>query len=70
MRQKDLDARWIKNDVSHYGYKTSISIDAAYGLIRRHGVTPANSHDSQMLAALLEGKNTEAMVWADAASGV
>ncbi|MCY3537374.1 MAG: transposase [Cyanobacteria bacterium MAG IRC1_bin_28] len=58
--------------MSHYGYKNSISIDAARGLIRRHrhGVTPANSHDSQMLAALLDGKNTEAMVWADAASGV
>ena len=29
-----------KNGVSHYGYKNSISIDAAYGLIRRHVLTP------------------------------
>ena len=47
LRQKDRDARWTKkNGVSHYGYKNSISIDAAYGLIRRHVLTPANIHDS------------------------
>ena len=68
LSQKDLDARWTKkNGVSHYGYKNSISIDAAYGLIRRHLVTPANFHDSQMLPALLDPENTEAMVWADSA---
>ena len=52
---------------SAYGYKNSISIDAVYGLIRRHVLTPANLHDSQMLPALLDGKNGDAMVWADAA---
>ena len=68
LRQKDLDARWVKkNGLSYYGYKNSISIDVTYGLIRHHGVTPANIHDSQILAALLDGKNTEAMVWADSA---
>ena len=68
LRQKDLDARWTKkNGVSHYGYKNSISIDAAYGLIRRHVLTPANIHDSQMLPALLDGENGDAMVWADSA---
>lgn len=52
LRQKDLDARWVKkNGLSHYGYKNSISIDVAYGLIRRHVVTPATIHASQMLAA-------------------
>ena len=66
--QKDLDARWTKkNGVSHYGYKNSISIDAAYGFIRRHVLTPANIHDSQMLPALLDGENADAMVWADSA---
>ncbi|MYF35776.1 MAG: transposase, partial [Synechococcus sp. SB0678_bin_12] len=30
-------------------------------------VTPANVHDSRMLPALLDGENTEAMVWADSA---
>ena len=68
LRQKDLDARWTKkNGVSHYGYKNSISIDAIYGLIRRHVLPPANLHDSQMLPALLDGKNADAMVWADSA---
>lgn len=68
LRQKDLDARWVKkNGVSHYGYKNSISIDETYGLIRRHVVTPANIHDSQMLPALLDGENGESMVWADSA---
>ena len=68
LRQKDLDARWTKkNGVSHYGYKNSISIDAAYGFIRRHVLTPANLHASQMLPALLDGENGDAMVWADSA---
>ena len=68
LRQKDLDARWVKkNGVSHYGYKNSISIDVTYGLIRRHVLTPATIHDSRMLPALLDGENTEAMVWADSA---
>ena len=68
LRQKDLDARWVKkNNVNHYGYKNSISIDAVYGLIRRHVLTPANVHDSQMVPALLDGENEEAMVWADSA---
>ena len=68
LRQKDRDARWTKkNGVSHYGYKNSISIDAAYGFIRRHVLTPANIHDSQMLPALLDGENADAMVWADSA---
>ena len=68
LRQKDLDARWTKkNGVNHYGYKNSISIDVVYGLIRRHVLTPANLHDSQMLPELLDGKNADAMVWADSA---
>ena len=68
LSQKDLDARWTKkNEVSYYGYKNSISIDARYGLIRRQVVTPANVHDSQMLPALLDPENREPMVWADAA---
>ena len=70
LSQKDLDARWTKkNEVSHYGYKNSISIDVRYGLIRRQVVTPANVHDSQMLPALLDPENREPMVWADAAYG-
>ena len=68
LRQKDQDARWTKkNQASYYGYKNSISIDAAYGLIRSYEITPANVHDSQMLPALLDEDNSDPMVWADAA---
>ena len=44
-----------------------IGIDATHGLMRRYVVTPANIHDSQVLAAPLGGENGEAMVWADSA---
>ena len=68
LRQKDQDARWTKkNQASYYGYKNSISIDATYGLIRSYEITPANVHDSQLLPALLDGENSDPMVWADAA---
>jgi IS5 family transposase len=53
--QKDLDARWVKkNGASHYGYTNSISIDVTHGFIRRYAVTPANIHDSQVLAHVLD----------------
>ncbi|WP_233130369.1 IS5 family transposase, partial [Synechococcus sp. 1G10] len=66
LQQKDLDARWVrKNGVSHYGYKNSICIDAEHGFIRRYVVTPANIHDSQMIAALLDPENSVDIVWAD-----
>ena len=38
-------------------------LDAAYGLIRRHVVPPANSHASQVLPALLEAEDAEVLVW-------
>ncbi|MFM9100456.1 MAG: transposase [Cyanobium sp.] len=58
MRQKDLDALWVKkNGVSHYGYKNSICIDVDHGFIRRYAVTPDNIHDSQMLPRLLDPEN-------------
>lgn len=66
LQQKDLDARWVKkNGVNHYGYKNSICIDAEHGFIRRYAVTPANIHDSQMIAALLDPENSADIVWAD-----
>ena len=67
-RQKDRDARRTKkSQASYYGYKKSISIDAFYGLIRCYEITPANVHDSQLLPTLLDGENSDPMVWADAA---
>ena len=68
LRQKDLDARWVKkNDISYYGYKNSICIDVDHGFIRRYAVTPANIHDSQMLPRLLDPENEHDFVWADSA---
>ena len=69
LRQKDRNTRWTKkNQASYYGYKNSISIDASCGLVRSYEITPANVHDSQMLPARLDGeKNSDPMVWADAA---
>ena len=68
LRQKDLDARWVKkNDTNYYGYKNSICIDVDHGFIRRYAVTPANIHDSQMLPHLLDPENEHDFVWADSA---
>ena len=65
LQQKDLDARWIqKNGVNHYGYKNNICIDVEHGFIRRYVVTPANSHDSQILPMLLDPENTDDYAWA------
>lgn len=68
LRQKDLDARWVKkNDINYYGYKNNICIDVDHGFIRRYAVTPANIHDSQMLPRLLDPENEHDFVWADSA---
>lgn len=68
LRQKDLDARWIKrNGVSHYGYKNRNSIDVDQSMIRRFTVTPANIHVSQMTSRLLDPENEHVYVWADSA---
>ena len=68
LRQKDLDARWVKkNDINYYGYKNSIYIDVDHDFIRRYAVTPANIHDSQMLPRLLDPENEHDFVWADSA---
>jgi IS5 family transposase len=68
LRQKDLDARWVKkNDINYYGYKNSVCIDVDHGFIRRYAVTPANIHDSQMLPRLLDPENEHDFVWADSA---
>ena len=56
-----------KNDINHYGYKSSICIDAKYNLIRCFIITPTNIHDSQMLPMLLDPENQDDYVWADSA---
>ena len=66
--QKDVEARWTKkNEVSYYGYKTHISIDNKYKLIRKYEVTNAAVHDSQVIGSLLDGENEGDDIWADSA---
>ena len=68
MRQNDLAARWVKkNGFNHDGYNNSICIDEDHGFICRYAVTPAHSHDSQMLPRLLDPENEHDDVWADSA---
>jgi len=64
LRQRDLDARWVKkNGINYYGYKDIICIDVNHGFMCRYAVTPANIHDSQMLPQFLDPEND--YVWAD-----
>jgi transposase, IS5 family len=68
LAQKDTEARWTqKHKQTHYGYKNHIAIDVKHKLVRAYQVTPANTHDSQMLRALIQAPNTRAAVWGDAA---
>lgn len=67
-RQKDVHARWTKkNGKSHYGYKNHISVDRKHKIIRKFSVTSAETHDSQLLAQLLDETNSSGDVWADSA---
>jgi IS5 family transposase len=66
--QKDLDARWTKqNGKSYYGYRNGICVDVQHGIIRRYDITPANVHDSQLLPSLLDPENSGDIVWGDSA---
>lgn len=67
-RQKDTDAKWLtKNKVRHFGYKNHVNVDVKHKLIRAYIVTDASVHDSQMIASLLDEKNTNANVYGDSA---
>jgi IS5 family transposase len=58
--QKDLDARWTKkNNVSYYGYKNHVKVDAKSKLIVKYQVTDASVHDSQVLEILLDEKDAD-----------
>ena len=66
--QKDTDARWTKkHGQSHYGYKNHLNVDRGHKLVRRYKVTDAADHDSQVVDAILDPKNTASGVWADSA---
>jgi IS5 family transposase len=63
-----LDARWTKkHGKSYLGYKSRISIDVEYGFIRRHAVSDAAVHESQMLSHLLDDDSETNGLWADSA---
>ncbi len=66
LRQKDVDARWtIKRKELHYGYKNNIKVDKQSKLIVKAEVTAANTHDSQVLATLVDEEDKE--LYADSA---
>lgn len=66
--QKDLDARWTKkNNVSYYGYKNHVKVDAKSKLIVKYEVTDASVHDSQILENLLDEKDSDEDFYGDSA---
>ena len=66
--QKDVDARWTKkHGKSFFGYKNHIGVDAEHKLIRTFTVTPANTHDSQVIDQVIDPDNEDPGVWADSA---
>lgn len=67
-RQKDVDARWVtRHGERHFGYKNHVNADAGHKFVRRYEVTDAAVHDSQVIDRLLDEKNTNRDVYADAA---
>lgn len=66
--QKDVDAAWTKkHGKNHYGYKNHIKVDAKSKLIDDFEVTPANTHDSQVLIELIDDSDAFQPLWADSA---
>ena len=50
-----------------FGYKSHLSIDRRYGVIRESAVTAASVADGRQLRRLVSRENTGAEVWADSA---
>jgi len=50
-----------------FGYKNHVSIDRAFGLIRKWMTTDAAAHDGARLEEVLDRTNTASDVWADTA---
>ncbi len=65
-RQKDLDAQWTrKGSKSFFGYKRHVVVDVRHKLIRAGSVTPANVHDVQEAAGLLDKVPKRGPVYGD-----
>ena len=70
LRQKDVDARWVKKDnVNYYGYKNHVKADAKSKLVTCYAVTPASTHDSQPMPGLLYESDKDQPLHADSAYG-
>lgn len=66
-RQKDIDARWTKKrGETHYGYKMHVKVLVPTKLIVAMHTTPASTHDSQVIAPLLDKHDAGANLYADA----
>jgi IS5 family transposase len=66
--QRDDDATWVKkNDLSFYGYKNHVSVDAAHKLVQCYDVTPCSTHDSQCSELLIDTPNESPDVFGDPA---
>ena len=59
LSHKDLDARWTqKGGINYYGYKNHVKVSIKSKFIEEYEVTPANVHDSQPLADLIDETNS------------
>jgi len=64
---KDIDARWTKKgNKSFYGYKIHVKADYLHKFILEIYTTPANVHDSQVIAPLLNASDKGQDLYADA----
>jgi IS5 family transposase len=59
--------RRVEIAIPVFGYKNHVSIDRAYGFVRRFAVTNAAAYDGAQLGAVLDKSNTASPVWADTA---
>ena len=65
-RHKDVDARWTKKgDLNIFGYKLHVKIAIATKYILAAVITPANVHDSQVIAPLLDSGDKGRVLFAD-----
>jgi transposase, IS5 family len=53
---RDPDARFTrKRNKTYFGYKAHVAVDEASGVVRQVEMTSANTHDSRLGAALIQG---------------
>lgn len=65
-RQKDTFARWTKKGgINFFGYKLHAKIAVGTKLILAAVITPANVHDSQVIAPLLNSSDAGKVLYAD-----